>query len=343
MPRNSQLVRVLKLLRLLESHPDGIRASDILSRVHPDKKPTEAVRRAMYRDLDALEASGVALVNGDGGEERGVWRLATVTQIQGKIQINLWELFSLYLGRQSLKSFEGSPFFEAMNSVFHKIEKTLGDKGVRALRELDAHIAVRPSQKWSTQVSRDLLDTLHAACVEGHKLNINYISAGGARPGVVESRVVGPECLYFADAGAYLIAFDEQRKDYRTFAVPRIQSAEMLSDAYEPSIASAELFFQHAFGVLGSAEPPVQVEIEIRGPSSAFVSERRWHGSQKLLHSEPGLCRIELCVHTTDEFVKWILGLGSEAKVIAPASVQNLVRNAAQKILLRYQPTKRAA
>jgi hypothetical protein len=92
--------------------------------------------------------------------------------------------------------------------MFQRLEKLLGLKGEKAMKEFSEYMGFKHRASYGVKVPREILDTLHQACAEGHVLDIDYLASSGERAGQVATRKVGPEMLYFADSGIYLIARD---------------------------------------------------------------------------------------------------------------------------------------
>jgi len=82
--------------------------------------------------------------------------------------------------------------------------------------------------------------------------------------------------------------------------------------------------------------------IEFGGKIAAFVSERRWHPSQRVVSKEHGRLLVELEVALTPELVQWVLGFGSHAKVLTPTKLATQVLEEAEGTAARYRLTKAA-
>ena len=128
---------------------------------------------------------------------------------------------------------------------------------------------------------------------------------------------------------------------YRTYSLARIVEAQLTTEPYESDGLSVKDFFQDSLGVLcvGQIE---QVILQIKDPIAAYVSERRWHDSQIIRRTEDGII-LSMKVKMNDELVRWVLGLGLSAQVIAPVALQRLVYESAKEIARAYESKKEAA
>jgi len=90
-----------------------------------------------------------------------------------------------------------------------------------------------------------------------------------------------------------------------------------------------------AIGVWRASETE-PVEILFIASRSQYIKERTWHPSQVLTSTTEGNVKLKLQVGITPQLVCWILGFGSDAKVLGPAKLQDLVCKAAQEITASY-------
>jgi len=328
-------LRVFRILHYLETSRQGLRVGEIHQRLHHDGFDID--KRTVHRDLELLQQAHIPLDSeGTGPESR--WKMAPFAEVRHHVQFTYHEIFALYVARKSLDHLKGTPLHEALNSLFLKIEKVLGTN-TEAFQEFLQNLAFRPQHTWHTSVPQVILDTVYHTLEEGHVLKISYRSEGGANAGQYVQRTVGPECLYFANGGVYLIAKDLEKNQPRTYALARIKEAEMdTSQAYQKEGLSPDHLFKESFGVLNTGEI-LPVEIIVEGPIATFVSERRWHESQQTLKTDVGV-RIKMNVRINDELARWVLSLGPSATVVAPAPLSALVESMAAQVARKYQHKK---
>ncbi len=332
MARHEMTLRVFKILHYLETSRLGLRVGEIHERLKQDQ--FEVDKRTIYRDLELLQQAYIPLQNeGQGPDSR--WRLAPFAQVNQYVSFTYQEIFALYVARKSLDHLNGTPLHEPLASLFTKIEKVLGTD-TEAFQEFLNHLSFRPQGTWSHHVGKEVLDIVYQALEEGHVLKMTYRAEAGAQAGEYAERRVGPECLYFANGGIYLIAKDLNKGEPRTYALARVGEAEMLpTEAYEKEGLSPEHLFKESFGLLNQGEPE-WVEILLQGPVAAFVAERRWHESQEIQKTSSGLV-LKMRVRINDELARWVLGLGPSAQVLAPSRLASLVESMAGEVLSLYQ------
>lgn len=331
MARHEMTLRIFRILHYLETSRLGLRVGEIHQRLKDDGY--EIDKRTVHRDLDLLQQAHIPLESdGNGPESR--WRMAPFAEVKQHVQFTYHEIFALYVARKSLDHLKGTPLHEALDSLFLKIEKILGTDS-EAFQEFLNNLAFKPQLNWHTSVPPVILDTVYQALEEGHPLKISYRAEAGENAGKFVERQVGPECLYFANGGIYLIAKDLSKSEPRTYALARVKDAEMdTNQVYQKEGLLPEKLFKDSFGVLTTGEA-MSVEISVDGPIAAYVSERRWHESQQTLKTDRGV-RIKMNVRINDELARWVLSLGPSATVVSPPPLAQLVEQFALSVAAKY-------
>jgi predicted DNA-binding transcriptional regulator YafY len=121
----------------------------------------------------------------------------------------------------------------------------------------------------------------------------------------------------------------------RTFAMDRIQSYSVLDETFTmPADFSLQDYLQTAFRVM-TGKPEV-VRVWFRASAAPVVQERIWHPSQEISEQEDGSVIITMEVPINYEVISWILGFGSAARVIQPASLKEHVCRELQQCLGAY-------
>lgn len=327
MARGDTLHRTLRVMRLLELNPRGLSVREIADRLKDDEG-IEIHTKTIRRDLEVIEQSGFPIDH----SADGVFKLAPIAKISKAIAFSYEELLALYLARETFESQRGSPLYNNLRTFFSRLEEVLGPKAHEGLRELKRHVGIKPEPSWAAGVPAEVMETVHQACAEGHMLSIEY---RGKERSVV--RTVGPEAIYFADAGAYLVAQDADGI-HKLFALGRIRSAAMLTEHYVSQNFSVTEFLRDGIGVLRIGEVE-DIVIHVREPIASYISERRWHESQSITRTPDGI-ELKLRVRLNEELARWVLGLGPAAEVEKPEALAARVSEMASEIVSRQAPLK---
>ena len=320
--RNRQVSRILRILHHLEINAQGLGARELLVKLKSDGHGCS--RETVYRDLKAIEQAFIPL-DIDESVDPAKYKLSRVAHVSKDVAFSYVELLALSISRESMRIFDGTTLEEILKPMFDRLDKLLGLKGEKAMQEFSDYLGFKPRASYGVKVPREVLDTLHQACAEGHILEIDYLASSGARAGIVATRRVGPEMLYFADSGVYLIARDLESTEQimKTFAVARVKRAVMLEDEYESNGFDFDHFHKDSLAVYREGEVS-KVEIIVREPLASYIAERQWHPSQRSVRVADGV-RLSFEVRVNDELVRWILGMGSSAAVVAPSALTSLI------------------
>src|SRR5574337_148444 len=324
MPRNSQVVRILQVLRRLEA-PQGATLSELASAL-PDGVPRHP--RTLRRDLGALEALGVPLyTERAGGEVR--WKL-----LEGFRRIPVpafapTELMALVFSRQLLAPLEGTEVQASLDAALSKVQTALPPAGEAYLRQLQGLFAVGLGPHKRYREHRDTVNRLTEAIGKARTVQLRYYSASRNR---TTRREVDPYRLWYAGGGLYLVAHCHLRQEVRLFAVERIRSLTITTHPYQmPLNFDLDAYVQDALVVMRGR--PVAVELLFDKATAAWVRDRIWHPSQELEPLKDGRLRLRLKVGETPEVVGWILSFGGGVRVVSPPSLREAVREEAKKIL----------
>lgn len=197
------------------------------------------------------------------------------------------------------------------------------------LREATEQLPVRAT-KTHRQV---MLALLHRAWVEQRQIAVQY--ATGSRQGRVSQRTIEPYHLMPYGRSWHLVAYDQKRKMVLGFKVDRVQKAELLDTTYTiPHDFDIDEYLGDSWGMMvGSARTPEEVVLIFAPEAGRWVSEERWHKSQKSEELEDGRFQISFYVGITPEMIAWLLYYGADVWVERPLWLQEEVSKAHQQAI----------
>lgn len=324
MARNSQVMRILHVLRRLEA-PQGATLAELAAAL-PDGVPRH--QRTLRRDLDAIEGLGFPLYSDRaGGEVR--WKLLDGFRRIPAPAFAPTELMALLFSRQLLRPLEGTEVQASLEAALSKVQTALPAAGAAYLQQLQGVFAVGLGPHKRYREHRETVNRLTEAIGKARTVQLRYFSASRDR---TTRREVDPYRLWYAGGGLYLVAHCHLRKEVRLFAVERIRSLAITDHPYQmPLKFDLEAYIRDALVAMRGR--PVAVELLFEKATAAWVRERIWHPSQEATRQKDGRLRLRLRVGETPEVVGWILSFGGGVRVLAPATLQQAVREAARRIL----------
>ena len=286
--------------------------------------------RAVYRDLEILEELKVPLYTDKNGRE-SFWKLDLDYRNRLSIPFSLSELLSLYLAQDSIRPLDGTVLSDSLQSLFEKVWAVLPKPLFREMVDLrKSFLSGIPAQK-NYGDYREFIKIIQEA-IEGRKvLQLLY----HPRDQSPAERRVNPYAVHLHNGSLYVIGHCHLRKDIRTFVVDRMQKIRLTEDSFNiPPGFSLESYLRHSFGMF--TEELVRVKVRFHKSLTRYLLERRWHPSQKNKKLKDGSLELAFEVAGTKEIKTWIMGFGSLAKALEPASLVKEIKDDLGKSLKSY-------
>lgn len=249
------------------------------------------------------------------------------------MQITEGELVALLIAEKALQQYRGTNFEKPLLSAFKKMESSLPDAVSLNFSDWDQSISFRTSAEPVLNLAT--FDALAKGTAAHRQLEILYRKPGSKEP---EPRVVNPYHLANINGEWFLFAYDQLRKDIRTFVPSRIHGVKPTGVKFpRPEKFSVEKILRDSFGV-HSGDGSHRVVIRFDAYAADYVREKRWHPSQELRELKDGGVELQLQLSSLGEIQRWILGWGGSAMVTAPKELVSSVTLAARNILSKQDP-----
>ena len=245
------------------------------------------------------------------------------------------EALALYLGQKSLQPLAGTMIAEAAGRAFQKIRASFGPRVVRYLDKMRGLFRETAFGVTDYGPHAEILDRLMVAIEERRVVFIAYRSQRATEPVTYD---IHPYRITRHQGSLYLIGHKVDDGQLRTWRVDRIQGSTLdtVSFTVPPDLDLDERFG----GSLGIYEGTDQVTVKIRflPPAARFVSEKRWHASQRLTTQRDGSLLAEFQLSSTAEVKPWVLGFGKSAEVLEPAELRHELEEELHDMLRIYRP-----
>ena len=150
-------------------------------------------------------------------------------------------------------------------------------------------------------------------------------------------RTISPQRIIYYRDNWYLNAWCHMRKDFRTFALDRIKSARILTEAAReiPDEALDE-HYSPSFGIFGG--PADQKAVLRFTPGRArWIADEKWHPNQQGVLLDDGSYELTLPFSDSRELILDILRYGPDVEVLEPESLRKEVRERLKQALERYE------
>lgn len=151
-------------------------------------------------------------------------------------------------------------------------------------------------------------------------------------------RKVYPLALKEALFRWYLVAFDPNDGQIKTFGLERISEVEILKTTFPTEkIPSIEEKFRHSYGVITDGTPPKKIVLSFAPEETDYIKSLPLHHSQKIVSENEKECIVELFVSPTYDFIMEILSMGKEVVVLEPVSLKKKIQKILEETLKKYK------
>lgn len=150
--------------------------------------------------------------------------------------------------------------------------------------------------------------------------------------------IVSPYKLIINDGNYYLLAFDENSQQIRTYRVDRMKAINRLGTPRDGAEAFAAIdmktYTQRTFSMFGGERERVSIRFVSSLLDTAVERFGRYNVSYS--RSDDHHFNVSADVEISDQFFGWLCGFGTKAKLFSPNSVVEQYKEYLQKILSRY-------
>jgi predicted DNA-binding transcriptional regulator YafY len=327
--RNSELVRQWQILQLIDATPTGVTARRLATKQNVHE-------RTIRRDIEALERAGFPIYcDRENGTARYKFNTRPFRRLE-KAGLGLTEMCALYMSKSMLEALATLPFRDDLSSAIAKIETTLPDGVRRFLDVLPAVLQAKaePRKRRDERRLREIMPRVLDTSLNGKRVSMSYHSFSSGR---VKQYVIEPLRLAYAQGGIYLIAFVPEYGQVRTFAVERIRTYAETGERFDANVRTlTDKPFKHSLGV--HTGDPVRVHVEFDRGIAAYVGEREWHASQRVVERPDGSILMTLDVCIDPALRSWVLSFGPYARVLAPPELAEEILEELEEAREKYAP-----
>jgi proteasome accessory factor B len=290
----------------------------------------EVSPKTIQRDIDFMR-DRLGLPIDYHPQEFGFYYTEPVTGFPS-IEVSEGEITALLVAQKALAQYKGTPFERPLHSAFRKITDGLKDRVSFSWTDLEDAISFRSAGASISDL--ELFETVSQGVLRSMELEFEYRKLQSAG---YEQRRVRPYHLGCLENQWYLFAEDLERRQLRTFALPRMRKVALTTQRFRrPADFSIAQVLSGSFGV-HSAGKKQRIRLQFDPFAARLVAERKWHESQRVREIADGSIILELELGGLEEIERWILSWGKHARVLAPKELAARVHDEARAIVKQYQ------
>jgi predicted DNA-binding transcriptional regulator YafY len=290
----------------------------------------EVSAKTIQRDIDFMRYR-LGLPIDYHPQEFGFYYTEPVTAFPN-IEVSEGEIAALLVAQKALAQYQGTPFERPLQSAFRKLTNGLKDRVSFSWHDLEDAISFRSAGASVADI--ELFEIVSKGVLRCVELEFEYRKLKSAG---YELRRVRPYHLGCLENQWYLFAEDLERRQLRTFALPRMRKVRLTTKGFRrPADFSIAQVLSGSFGV-HSAGKKQRIRIQFDPFSARLVAERKWHESQRVKENKGGSIILELDLGGLQEIERWILSWGKHARVLAPKELVTRIRDESIAIAKLYE------
>ena len=305
-------VRLLRLLALLQVRRDWSGA-DLADRL-------EVTTRTVRNDIERLRILGYEVHSSPG--VTGGYRLAAGSALP-PLLLDDDEAVAVAVALRAGATGSITGFEETALRALAKLETTLPARLRPRLNAVRQATVAAPHGGPTVDV--DTLTTVAATCRDHEQLRFDY----EGRDGELAERRVEPYRLVYTGRRWYLLAWDRDRDDWRTFRADRIRPRPPTGRRFAPR-EPPEDAASHVVRGIGSRAWPHPARIRLHAPAETLAE--RIPPPAGLLHPvDEHTCVLETGSDSLPNLVTWLTRLDLAFEVLDPPELRALLRELANR------------
>jgi predicted DNA-binding transcriptional regulator YafY len=283
--------------------------------------------RTVYRDVKALEESGVPVIGeaGSGYTIMEGYRLPPVMFTQE-------EASALLLGAKLTEHLTDESIKKHFNAALFKIKAVLRTSDKEHMDQLNDNIAVLSRLPADDSAGRYLVD-LQKALGDKKEIRIRYQSGMDA----VTDRTLEPIGLCHYGQAWHLIGWCHLRNGYRDFRVSRIQHLEILDKTFEPdSHPSLQEYLQ----TMISSSDLQEVVVRFNKASARHLGNQKYYyGYVREEVKDDHVCMYFVTSHL-EYFGRWLMMYTNHVSIESPDALHTIMRELTEEVRQHYLPVE---
>ncbi|WP_326586753.1 helix-turn-helix transcriptional regulator [Streptomyces sp. NBC_01294] len=214
-----------------------------------------------------------------------------------------------------------------------KLEQVLPSRLRRRVRTMQAYTVTVPADRPAPTVSADVLTALVSACRDRERLRFDYLDHAGSPT----RRVVEPYRAVNWGQRWYLVAWDVEREDWRTFRVDRIQPRTPTGPRFTPRELPGGDAAAYVSRGVSSAAWRYGARVTVHAPAAA-VAERINPAVGTVEALDAGTCVLVTGADTVQSLAVHLGMLDFDFEVTEPAELVAHLRRLADRYARSTEP-----
>jgi len=283
--------------------------------------------RTVYRDIRALEASGVPI-----GAEAGVGYFLMGNYKLPPVMFTKEEASALLFGEKLIEKMSDDQIKAEFCSALMKIKAILNPEEKDRLEKLHDQISVLNFTSSPCNFNRLFLSEIQQALVSKQVLEIDYQAGYGAP---ATKRLVEPIGLCNYSRRWHLFAWCQLRFEYRDFRLDRILNLRLSQQTFK---GKQHLSMDEFIRRMNVVSDKSNISIVMKTERIKLIDESKyWYGFIEAEKIDGQISRLRFANNEFRGFANWIISSGSFARVEEPESLKEILDQFISEIIENYR------
>ncbi|HUG14245.1 MAG TPA: WYL domain-containing protein [Thermomicrobiales bacterium] len=316
MPETTRIARVLDIIWRISTAPNYWTRKRLAEQL-------EVSERSITGDLEIIRHKLRFEVKSDRGRGYYFDRIPSLPSVSYSIP----EALALILAAQVGRQFAGIPQHD-LSSAVARLSSAIPEE----LRSMVEELSIAGEGYRDTH-RESILQLCSRAIAARRSMSIVYSAA--SHDGQETSRRIDPYAVFPYVRSWHVVGYCHLREDVRIFKIDRVHRAKVLDIPWEPREEfDLAAYLSSGWGIIRGIDAPVEdVVLRFLPPSSRWVAEERWHGSQRVRPNDDGSMLFQVRIQVTPEFQRWVFRYGRDVEVLEPEHLRIWMQEEARAVI----------
>ncbi len=271
--------------------------------------------RTVYRDVKALEESGVPVMG-----EAGMGYTLMEGYRLPPVMFTREEAMAFLTAEKLVAKLTDAGNSDHYSAAMYKVRAVLRTAEKDLLENIDNHIEVLKSVRTArVEIDRNLQQKILQGIANRQVLRLRY------RAGFKQERTercIEPMGLFFLDGFWHLVAWCRLRNDYRDFRLDRMESLEQEGEQFRSQHPSLKEYLDREH----SNYPMKEVSLLVPAGQLKYLSDQKYYmGLVQETDTGEGM-RLDFLTYSLEGFARYYLTIGDIATILHPESLKTRVK-----------------
>lgn len=277
--------------------------------------------RTIYRDIRSLEAAGVPILG-----EAGVGYSIMEGYRLPPVMFTREEAGSFVAAEMLMRKFTNAALGGHFESAMGKVKSVLKGQEKDWIEVLEKSVWAAPSHDLFNKKIPNALELLFNSIATQNQVYLEYQAVGKAE---TSFRAVEPVGVFHENAHWYLYAFCHLRKAYRQFRTDRIRTIKATDISF---VGKHENISSTIQDNCTTDKTKVVIAVE-KGVMNYIRDSKKYYGFVNETETEKEIVMEFQVAGTIDGLARWYLMFGDNARVVAPNSFKEKIKELTTKTM----------